>query len=116
MTVTGTLQPRLIDGQQLRALLRCYWRLSTRGKLAGAVRRRQGGKPRGLLFIAGMYMLVGLTTSLSVFANMNVFTYAMILHSMTFLVVGMAITSRSRRMTNQDRRSCRKVRNSFSRA
>jgi len=95
MTVTGTLQPRLIDGQQLRALLRCYWRLSTRGKLAGAVRRRQSSKPRGLLFIAGMYMLVGLTTSLSVFANMNVFTYAMILHSMTFLVVGMAITSES---------------------
>ena len=42
-----------------------------------------------------MYMLVGLTTSLSVFAHMNVFTYAMILHSMTFLVVGMAITSES---------------------
>ena len=59
------------------------------------MRRRQSGKPRGLLFIAAMYMLVGLTTSFSVFARMNVFTYAMILHSMTFLVVGMAITSES---------------------
>lgn len=95
MTVTDAPRPRLIDGQQLRALLRCYWRLSTRGKLAGSIRRRQSGKPRGLLFIAAMYMLVGLTTSLSVFAHMNVFTYAIILHSMTFLVVGMAITSES---------------------
>jgi len=95
MTATDALQPRLIDGPQLRALLRCYWRLSTRGKLAGSMRRRQSGKPRGLVFIAAMYMLVGLTTSLSVFAHMNVFTYAMILHSMTFLVVGMAITSES---------------------
>ena len=95
MTATDAPPPRPIDGPQLRALLRCYWRLSTRGKLAGAVRRRQSGKPRGLLFIAAMYMLVGLTTSLSVFAHMNVFTYAMILHSMTFLVVGMAITSES---------------------
>jgi ABC-2 type transport system permease protein len=92
---TDTSQSRLIDGLQLRALLRCYWRLNTRGKLAGSLRRRQSGKPRGLLFIAVMYMLVGLTTSLSVFAHMNVFTYAMILHSMTFLVVGMAITSES---------------------
>jgi hypothetical protein len=95
MTTVDAPQPRLIDGPQLRALLRCYWRLSTRGKLAGSMRRRQSGKPRGLLFIAAMYMLVGLTTSFSVFAHMNVFTYAMILHSMTFLVVGMAITSES---------------------
>ena len=95
MSATDTPPPRPIDGPQLRALLRCYWRLSTRGKLAGAVRRRQSGKPSGLLFIAAMYMLVGLTTSLSVFTHMNVFTYAMILHSMTFLVVGMAITSES---------------------
>jgi len=95
MTTVGTPQPGLIDGRQLRALLRCYWRLSTRGKLAGSMHRRRSGKPRGLLFIAAMYMLVGLTTSFSVFAHMNVFTYAMILHSMTFLVVGMAITSES---------------------
>jgi ABC-2 type transport system permease protein len=95
MIVADASRPRLIDGPQLRALLRCYWRLSTRGKLAGSMRRRQSGKPRGLLFIAAMYMLVGLTTSFSVFAHMNVFTYAMILHSMTFLVVGMAITSES---------------------
>ncbi len=95
MTTVDAPQPRLIDGPQLRALLKCYWRLSTRGKLAGSIRRRQSGKPRGLLFIAAMYMLVGLTTSFSVFAHMNVFTYAMILHSMTFLVVGMAITSES---------------------
>jgi ABC-2 type transport system permease protein len=95
MSAIDVSRPHLIDGQQLRALLRCYWRLSTRGKLAGSIRRRQSGKPRGLLFIAVMYMLVGLTTSLSVFAHMNVFTYAIILHSMTFLVVGMAITSES---------------------
>ena len=82
-----------IDRAQLRALLKCYWRLSTRGRVARAMGR--GGKPRGLIFIIVMYLFVGLMTSLIAFAPIDLFTYTIIVHAMTFFVVGMAVTSES---------------------
>ncbi len=82
-----------IDRQQLHALLKCYWRLSTRGRVARAMGR--GGKPRGLIFVLVMYLIVGFMTGLIAFSSIDLFTYTIIIHSMTFFVVGMAVTSES---------------------
>lgn len=83
-----------IDRAQLRTLLKCYWRLSTRGRVARSMGRAE--KPRSLIFVVGMYMFVGLMTGLLVLSiKLDVFTYAILVHSMTFFVVGMAVTSES---------------------
>ena len=83
-----------IDREQLRALLKCYWRLSTRGRVARSMGR--GGKPRSLIFVLVMYMFVGLMTGIIVFSTqIDLFTYTILVHSMTFFVVGMAVTSES---------------------
>jgi hypothetical protein len=83
-----------IDRHQLKALLRCYFRLSTRGRVAQAMGR--GGKPRGLIFLVGMYMFVGLMNGVMLLSiRLDLFTYTVMLHAMTFFVVGMALTAES---------------------
>jgi len=95
MSTASPNQAARLDWVQLRALLRCYWRLGTRGKLSAAMGRVRTGKPRGLIFVTAMYMLTGLMASMQVFVHVDVFTFAMVLHSMTFFIVGMAATSES---------------------
>jgi ABC-2 type transport system permease protein len=82
-----------IDRAQLQALLKCYWRMSTRGGVARAM--GGGGKPRGLIFVLVMYLIVGFFTSLIAFSHIDLFTFTIIIHSITLFVVGMAITSES---------------------
>ena len=72
MTSTTTNQPT-IDRQQLRALLKCYWLLSTRGRVARSMGR--GGKPRSLIFLIVMYVFVGLMTSMTAFTRIDLFTF-----------------------------------------
>src|SRR5258708_9147791 len=81
-----------IDREQLRALLKCYFRLSVRGRVARSMGR--GSKPRGLIFVLVMYAFVGLMTGIAA-CQLDVFTYTVLVHSMTFFVVGMAVTSES---------------------
>ncbi len=89
MTKTETF----IDRPQLKALLKCYWRMSIRGRVA---RTMGGGKPRSLIFVILMYLVVGVFTGLIAFSSqIDLFTYTIIVHGMTFFVVGMAITSES---------------------
>jgi len=95
MSASFPHQAARLDWVQLRALLRCYWRLATRGKLTAAMGRGRAGKQRGLTFVAAMYVLTGLTASAQVMAHIDVFTFALVLHSMTFFIVGMAATSES---------------------
>jgi hypothetical protein len=53
-------------------------------------------KPRSLIFVIVMYMFVGLMTGIVVLSTrIDVFTYTILVHSMTFFVVGMAVTSES---------------------
>ena len=81
-----------IDRQQLRVLLKCYFRLSTRGRVTQSMSR--GGKPRSLYFVLGMYVFMGLMNGLMLQAiQLDVFTFTVMLHSMTFFVVGMALTA-----------------------
>jgi ABC-2 type transport system permease protein len=89
-----TNQTATIDRQQLWALLKCYFRLSTRGRVTQSMSR--GGKPRNIFFVLGMYVFLGLMNGLMLLGiEMDVFTYTIILHSMTFFVVGMALTAES---------------------
>src|SRR6478609_7721619 len=82
-----------IDRQQLKALLKCYWRLSTRGRVSRAMGSR-GGKPRSLIVVLIMYVVTGLMTGTFAFSSLvDLFTYTIIIHSMTFFVVGMAVTA-----------------------
>jgi hypothetical protein len=92
----ATAKTPTIDRQQLRALLKCYFRLSIRGRVGQSLNRSRGGKPRSLIFVVMMYVVVGLMTGmLALTAQMDVFTFTVLVHSMTFFVVGMAITAES---------------------
>lgn len=83
-----------IDRRQLWVLLKCYFRLSTRGRVTQSMGR--GGKPRSVFFVLGMYVFLGLMNGVMLLTiQLDVFTYTVILHSMTFFVVGMAITAES---------------------
>jgi ABC-2 type transport system permease protein len=83
-----------IDRQQLKVLLKCYFRLSMRGRVTQSMSR--GGKPRSLFFVLGMYVFMGLMNSLLLLTiHLDLFTFTVILHSMTFFVVGMALTAES---------------------
>src|SRR5436190_17521431 len=93
MKMNAISQNSSIDRVQLRALLKCYWRLSTRGRVARAMGR--GGKPRSLIFVLVMYLIVGFMTSMMAFSHIDLFTFTIIVHAMTFFVVGMAVTSES---------------------
>src|SRR6266849_635409 len=90
--MTDAIKTASIDREQLRVLLKCYWRLSTRGRVARSMGR--GGKPRSLIFVLVMYAFVGLMTGIAA-SQLYVFTYTVLVHSMTFFVVGMAVTSES---------------------
>src|SRR4030081_980765 len=83
-----------IDRQQLWALLKCYFRLSTRGRVTQSMGR--GGKRRSVFFVLGMYMFIGLMNGVMLLTiQLDVFTYTVILHSMTFFVVGLSVTAES---------------------
>ena len=70
-----------IDVQQLKALLKCYFLLSTRGRITQSMGRGGGGRPRSLYFVVGMYMFMGLMTGLLVISiQLDVFTYSVIVH------------------------------------
>jgi len=81
-----------IDRVQLRALLRCYYRMNRAGKLTQAMRRgREGGG--SLTFLLALYAFMGLATGATAFSGVDVFTFALVIHGMTFMVVGMAMTA-----------------------
>jgi hypothetical protein len=82
-----------IDRAQLRALLRCYFRMSATGKLAQPMGRGKDGRSRSFVFLLVLYGAMGLMTGMLAFAGVDVFTYALIVHGMTFMVVGMAMTA-----------------------
>src|ERR1700682_1950246 len=90
----STAQTGTIDRRQLWALLKCYFRLSTRGRVTQSIGR--GGKRRSVFFVLGMYVFVGLMNGLMLLRiQLDVFTYTVMLHSMTFFVVGLAVTAES---------------------
>jgi hypothetical protein len=85
----GSVDTPTIDRRHLWALLRCYFRLSTRGRLSQSI-------GHGLIAVTATYALVGVMASTIVLGGeVDVFTFAVLMHSMTFFVVGMAVTAES---------------------
>ena len=79
-----------IDRAQLGALLRTILRVRTR------VRRTIGrGKPRGLIFLVVIYAIMGGFTGMIAFLDVDVFTYAIVLGSMTMFLAGMTMVAES---------------------
>lgn len=84
-----------IDFRQLRALLRCYTKLNAFGGM-GSIYRKQQGKRRGLLFVEIMYALLGLWLGAMLkFSGVDLFTYSVGVHFMTFVIAGMVVTIES---------------------
>lgn len=83
----GMARASKIDRVQLRALLRAYLQMSSRG--ASLLKAR--GKPTTLAFLLGAYAFLGLMIGLAAyFMHPDVFVYAFALHAVTFFTVGMA--------------------------
>jgi ABC-2 type transport system permease protein len=80
---------------QLRALLGAYFRIAARGKAGQALSRRWGGNTRSLLVVVGFYLFLGLFVGAFGATHPDIFTFSLILHTMTFFMVGMALTAES---------------------
>jgi hypothetical protein len=78
---------RAIDRVQLRALLRAYWQMSARGL---AIMRNKEGMPSSLAYVLVSYFVFGGLLSLSAFAHVDAFSYALMFDCFTFFIVGMA--------------------------
>jgi ABC-2 type transport system permease protein len=87
------------DRLALRALLRAYFRMSFRGKAAQAVGRgwrgSGGSSNRGILFLIGMDLFIGLFLGLTALAHPDLFTYSILLHAITLFAVGLSVMSES---------------------
>jgi len=78
---------RTVDRVQLRALLRAYLQMSSRG---ASLLRSRSGKPTTLVFVLGMYAFLGLAIGLGALTHPDVLLYSLALHCVTFFTVGMA--------------------------
>lgn len=84
-----------IDWAQVRALLRAFGAMSKRGKVARAFTKGQASaQPWGLWLMLLMYALFG--GMLVPFAAVtDLFTFAVVVHGMTFVMLGLTLTSES---------------------
>lgn len=94
-TGKGRRPRRSAAGIQLRALLRAYFRIAARGRAGQALSRKWGGNTRSLLVVVGFYAFLGVFTGAFGVTHPDVFTFSLILHTMTFFMVGMALTAES---------------------
>jgi hypothetical protein len=78
---------RSIDRAQLRALLRAYLRMSAQGV---ALLRNREGMPSSLAYVLVMYAIIGALMSVMAFMRIDVLSFTMFLHWMTFFAVGAA--------------------------
>jgi ABC-2 type transport system permease protein len=78
-----------IDWRQARALVRCYIVMSIRTLPIRTMRGERGGSGIGsMLFVIGLYTLLGLALSVTAALTQEVFVYSFTLHMMTLFVVG----------------------------
>jgi len=78
---------RTVDRTQLRALLRAYLQMSSRG---ASLLRSRSGKPTTLVFVLGMYAFLGFAIGLIALAHPDVLLYSLGLQCITLFTVGMA--------------------------
>jgi len=79
----------------LRALLGAYLRTSLRGKAAGTFFARRAGKWRGTVALIALYFTLGTVSALGASGSHNPFSYALVLHAVTFVMLGMSLAAES---------------------
>jgi hypothetical protein len=79
----------------LRALLGAYLRTSLRGKAAGTFFARRAGKWRGTVALIALYFTLGTVSALGASGSHNAFSYALVLHAVTFVMLGMSLAAES---------------------
>jgi len=81
------------DGRQVRALLHAALRESLRS--GGRVLATRSRRPRGLIFLVALYALMGGFVGAAAFMRPDLFTYALLLQSMTLFIGGMTLVAES---------------------
>jgi hypothetical protein len=85
----------LIDLRQLRALLAAYLRMSLRGKSAGTFFRAGSGTWRGTIALVLVYTAIGTAGALGASGSRSPFSYALVMHTITFVMLGMSLAAES---------------------
>jgi ABC-2 type transport system permease protein len=83
------------DVRQLRALLLAYLRMSLRGRSAGVLFRHRPGRWRGTLALLLLYSVIGSVAALGASGSHDPFSFALVLHSVTFVMLGMSLAAES---------------------
>jgi ABC-2 type transport system permease protein len=86
---------RTVHAGQLRALLATYFRMSLRGKAAGTFSRSRGGKWRGTIGLVLLYAGMGTVAAFGASGSHDPFSYALVLHTLTFVMLGMSLAAES---------------------
>jgi len=86
---------RELERRRLWKLFTAYLRLSLRGKASRAFAGRFAGTSFGLSVLLGMYAAIGLAVGVAASAHVDVFAYALLMHGMTFVMVGLGLTAES---------------------
>ena len=81
--------------RELRALVGAYLRMSLRGKAASTFFRRRPGKWRGTLALGLLYAGIGTVAALGASGSRSAFSFALVLHTVTFVMLGMSQAAES---------------------
>jgi len=88
----GAASEREVDLGQAAVLLRAYLRLSLRRGSAGFASMRRRGGGTGLWGALAFYVLFGVVMGTTAWQGMDLFTYALLVHSVTFFAVASAMS------------------------
>jgi len=86
---------RALDRRQLRALLRAYFRMSLRGRAVRAFYRRKPSKLGGAIAMVLLYASMGAVAGLGATGSHDPFSFALVMHSITFVMLGMSLAAES---------------------
>src|SRR5262249_2676297 len=72
-----------------------YLRMSLRGRSAGVLFRRRPGRWRGTVALLLLYSVMGTVAALGASGSHDPFSFALVLHSVTFVMLGMSLAAES---------------------
>jgi ABC-2 type transport system permease protein len=80
---------------QLGALLGAYLRMSLRGKTSSTFFARRASMGQGTLTLVAIYAIMGSVASFAASGSRNAFSYALVMHTITFVMLGMTLAVES---------------------
>ena len=92
--MSGRREPSAgLDWKQASSLLRATMRM--RMRVGGGTRFGRGGRPRGLIVLAVIYVVMGVFVGMLAFIHVDPFTYALLLFGMSTVIGGTMVISES---------------------